>query len=35
VPGILLTSFPLSSDVDNIQDVPRLVLRLLDDRGGG
>ncbi len=30
VPGVLFTSFPLSTEVANIQDVPRLVLRLLE-----
>ena len=32
VPGVLFTSFPLSSDVKNIQDVPGLILNLLESR---
>ena len=32
VPGVLFTSFPLSAEVDNIQNVPNLILRLLDAR---
>ena len=32
VPGVLFTSFPLSSDVNNIQDVPDLILNLLATR---
>lgn len=30
VPGVLFTSFPLSNEVANIQDVPNLVLQLLE-----
>jgi predicted AlkP superfamily phosphohydrolase/phosphomutase len=29
VPGVLFTSFPLSPDVNHIQDIPDLILRLL------
>ncbi len=35
VPGVLFTSFPLSSEVNNIQDVPRLILQLLETQTGG
>jgi len=34
VPGVLFTSFPLSSEVKNIQDVSSLVLKLLESRAG-
>ena len=32
VPGVLFTSFPLSREVNNIQDVPDLILDLLEAR---
>ena len=32
VPGVLFTSFPLSREVNNIQDVPDLILDLLETR---
>jgi predicted AlkP superfamily phosphohydrolase/phosphomutase len=35
VPGVLFTSFPLSPEVNNIQDVPDLILKLLEARAGG
>lgn len=35
VPGVLFTSFPLSSDVSTISDVSGLVLKLLESHGGG
>lgn len=35
VPGVLFTSFPLSSDVQNIQDIAALVLTLLESHAGG
>jgi len=34
VPGVLFTSFPLSREVNKIQDVPGLILNLLETRGG-
>jgi predicted AlkP superfamily phosphohydrolase/phosphomutase len=35
VPGVLFTSFPLSSDVQNIQDISALILALLEWQTGG
>jgi len=35
VPGILFTSFPLSPEVNKIQDIPGLILNLLETRAGG
>ncbi len=35
VPGVLFTSFPLSNEVNNIQDVPGLILQLLETQTGG
>jgi len=35
VPGVLFTSFPLSPEVNNIQDVPNLILNLLEAHAGG
>ncbi len=35
VPGVLFTSFPLSREVDNIRDIPELILNLLEKRDGG
>jgi len=35
VPGVLFTSFPQSSDVNNIADVSRLILSLLESQAGG
>ena len=35
VPGVLFTSFPLSHEVDNIRDIPELILNLLETRAGG
>jgi predicted AlkP superfamily phosphohydrolase/phosphomutase len=32
VPGVLFTTFPLPSDVNNIQDLPGLILKLLESR---
>lgn len=32
VPGVLFTSFPLSHEVNNIQDIPDLILNLLETR---
>jgi predicted AlkP superfamily phosphohydrolase/phosphomutase len=34
VPGVLFTSFPLPSEVNSIQDIPGLILQLLDIRVG-
>jgi predicted AlkP superfamily phosphohydrolase/phosphomutase len=35
VPGVVFTSFPLSSDVQNIQDISALILTLLESQAGG
>ena len=35
VPGVLFTSFPLSREVEDIRDIPELILRLLETRDGG
>ena len=34
VPGVLFTSFPLSTEVKNIQDLPALILKLLEPHAG-
>jgi predicted AlkP superfamily phosphohydrolase/phosphomutase len=33
VPGVLFTSFPLSTEVNNIQDMSKLILNLMETRG--
>jgi predicted AlkP superfamily phosphohydrolase/phosphomutase len=35
VPGVLFTSFPLSREVENIRDIPELILGLLETHDGG
>ena len=35
VPGVLFTTFPLPSEVNNIQDLPGLILQLLESREDG